>query len=150
DRPLWVALRLLDERGEVVAARDKPPRFGLRPTTQWRPGYVVGDLQQLPGPSEGRYSLAIGLYDYRGYWAPAGAGGGGGPGGVGGVGARRGGGKVRRLAGPSAPAPARATTAEGRIGLVRSRLLTGEALAPAPGRLERLLARLRARIGLAD
>src|SRR5262249_22483143 len=73
DRPLWVALRLLEERGEVAAARDKPPRFGLRPTTQWRPGYVVGDLQQLPGPSEGRYSLAIGLYDYRGYLAPVGA-----------------------------------------------------------------------------
>src|SRR5205823_3917910 len=51
DRPitddLHVAVRLLDSAGAVVAQRDSRPRRGLRPTTTFRPGYVVRDLVDL-------------------------------------------------------------------------------------------------------
>jgi hypothetical protein len=72
DRSLTVALRLLDEAGRVVARRDKPPRFGLRPTTVLQPGYVVRDLQTLAGPREGRYRVVVGLFDGSGYVRPRG------------------------------------------------------------------------------
>jgi hypothetical protein len=73
ERRLTVALRLLDDAGRVVARRDKPPRFGLRPTTVLQPGYVVRDLQTLPGPRDGRYRVVVGLFDDAGYVRPRGA-----------------------------------------------------------------------------
>jgi hypothetical protein len=75
-RSLDVALRLIDDQGTVVARRDEPPRFGLRPTHTWRPGTVVrdaADLTALPdAPIEpGRaYQLVVGLHDDGGYVAP--------------------------------------------------------------------------------
>lgn len=73
DRGLTVALRLLDADGRVSGRRDKEPRFGLRPTTAWRPGAVVRDPQQielLPGRPAGEYDLVLGLHDAAGYAAP--------------------------------------------------------------------------------
>ena len=75
-QPLDVAVRLLDDQGTVVARRDGPPRFGLRPTNTWRPGTVVRDavdMTALPNaPIEpGRtYQLVVGLHDDARYVAP--------------------------------------------------------------------------------
>lgn len=59
-----VHLRLLDNRGSVVATRDKPPLFGLRPCSQWQAGEIVRDLEQIrlpPGTRPGQYRLGVAL-----------------------------------------------------------------------------------------
>jgi hypothetical protein len=75
-RSLDVALRLIDDEGRVLGRRDKAPRFGLRPTTIWRPGAVVRDLQSIELLQEiasgRRARLVVGLHDSAGYLEPRG------------------------------------------------------------------------------
>lgn len=59
-----VALRLLDEDGDVVGQRDQLPDHGLRPPRLWLPGLLVRDEQQIrlqEGVPAGRYRLALSI-----------------------------------------------------------------------------------------
>ncbi|HEV8639071.1 MAG TPA: glycosyltransferase family 39 protein [Chloroflexota bacterium] len=74
-RELDVALRLIGADGRVVGRRDKRSRYGLRPSSLWRPGALVRDLQDvelLPGQAGGEVELVVGLHDATGYLAPTG------------------------------------------------------------------------------
>ncbi|MFP3897029.1 MAG: ArnT family glycosyltransferase, partial [Anaerolineales bacterium] len=61
-----VFVHLLDEDCELVAQSDTYPGDGQFPTTGWIAGEYITDRHTLPLPSdlpEGRYRLAVGLYD---------------------------------------------------------------------------------------
>jgi hypothetical protein len=68
-----VALRLLDQDGNVVGRRDQQPLFGLRPTRLWEAGMLVRDHQEialLAGVPSGQYRLVVALRDASGGWLP--------------------------------------------------------------------------------
>jgi|GEM_PF-6498106 len=59
-----VHLRLIDDTGRVVARRDKPPLFGIRPCSSWSANEIVHDTEQIrlpPGAAPGRYRLVLGI-----------------------------------------------------------------------------------------
>jgi len=59
-------VHLYDEQGNIVAQQDRIPGLGIRPTTSWEEGEVVGDRLHVPIDASlrtGSYRLAIGLYD---------------------------------------------------------------------------------------
>ncbi len=61
-----VYVHLLDATGTTVAQRDVPPLDGSRPTTQWKPGDLIRDDQDLTLPKTlhaGTYMLVVGMYD---------------------------------------------------------------------------------------
>ena len=63
-----VFTHLLNERGELVAGKDCEPGCGSYPTTRWHPGEVVVAEYQIlipRGTPPGRYTLEVGLYDWR-------------------------------------------------------------------------------------
>ena len=60
-----VLVHLINQKGELVAQGDGPPRYGTYPTTFWEPGEVIPDehkilLQEI---EPGAYALAVGFYD---------------------------------------------------------------------------------------
>jgi hypothetical protein len=60
-----VFVHLLDERGELVAQDDAPPRGGRYPTWAWQPSDLVPDLHQLALPDgrpPGPYHWSVGMY----------------------------------------------------------------------------------------
>lgn len=63
---LFIFVHLLDEAGNRVAQRDAPPWQGRFPTTAWRPGTLVVDVNDLYMPPDlppGRYRLLMGMFD---------------------------------------------------------------------------------------
>jgi hypothetical protein len=53
-------VHLVDAAGNIVAQVDRSP---AEPTGSWLPEQVVGDIFRLPAPKDGRYTVAIGLYE---------------------------------------------------------------------------------------
>ena len=61
-----VFCHLLSADRELVAQRDGPPVYGVRPTSTWRAGEVIEDSYEifLPGDlAPGEYELSVGMYD---------------------------------------------------------------------------------------
>ena len=61
-----VFCHLLSADGALVAQRDGPPVYGVRPTPGWRAGEVIEDSYQvfLDGDlAPGEYELSVGMYD---------------------------------------------------------------------------------------
>ncbi len=53
-------VHLIDESGSTISQGDRPP---LEPTNSWVSGQVVQEQYQLNRPANGRYTIAIGLYN---------------------------------------------------------------------------------------
>lgn len=47
-----VFLHLVNERGEIIAQQDAPPRNGNVPTSSWEPNQLVVDARVIPIPTE--------------------------------------------------------------------------------------------------
>jgi hypothetical protein len=61
-----VFCHLLSASGELVAQRDGPPVYGVRPTPGWRAGEVIEDSYDIfldGGLAPGEYELSVGMYD---------------------------------------------------------------------------------------
>jgi hypothetical protein len=61
-----VFCHLLSESGQLVAQRDGPPIYGVRPTPSWRAGEAIEDSYDLllgDGFAPGVYGLSLGMYD---------------------------------------------------------------------------------------
>jgi hypothetical protein len=61
-----VFVHLVDDRGEIYAQIDSPPRGGDFPTGEWMSGDVILDPYSLVVPRDippGEYSLVVGMYD---------------------------------------------------------------------------------------
>jgi hypothetical protein len=66
DQDFFVFVHLLDAAGNRVAQRDTPPWQGRFPTSSWRPGTFVVDVNDVALPeglAPGEYTLAIGMFD---------------------------------------------------------------------------------------
>jgi len=66
DRDFFVFVHLIAAAGATVAQRDAPPWQGRFPTSSWRPGTLVVDVNDLPLPKDlppGAYTIAIGMFD---------------------------------------------------------------------------------------
>jgi hypothetical protein len=60
-----VFVHLISPAGELVAQRDGPPIYGVRPTSTWRVGEVIEDAHDIFLPDDlpsGTYELWTGLY----------------------------------------------------------------------------------------
>jgi 4-amino-4-deoxy-L-arabinose transferase-like glycosyltransferase len=63
---LFIFVHLVDAAGKTLAQRDAPPWLGRFPTSTWRPGSLVVDVNDLPLPKElppGTYTLTLGMFD---------------------------------------------------------------------------------------
>jgi hypothetical protein len=61
-----VFVHLIDSEGNKVAQRDMPPLDGSLPTSDWEPGSLIRDDQDLALPdtiTPGKYQLVVGMYD---------------------------------------------------------------------------------------
>lgn len=61
-----IFVHLIDGQDNIIAQQDRQPLDGVRPTSRWVPGEVVGDTFVLPLPpgiNPGRYRLRVGWYD---------------------------------------------------------------------------------------
>jgi hypothetical protein len=61
-------VHLLNQAGDVVAQKDRPPLDGAYPTSLWDPGEIIADQMRIPLPSDlpdGNYNLVVGLYDFN-------------------------------------------------------------------------------------
>ena len=61
-----VFVHLYDNRGAIVAQKDRRPGLGIHPTTSWMQGEVVADRYYVHLPSDipaGPYTVGVGLYD---------------------------------------------------------------------------------------
>jgi hypothetical protein len=61
-----VFCHLLSPSGELVAQRDGPPVYGVRPTPGWRAGEVIEDSYDIFLDGDlvpGAYELSVGMYD---------------------------------------------------------------------------------------
>jgi hypothetical protein len=66
DRSYMVFCHLLSASRELVAQRDGPPIYGVRPTTTWRAGEVIEDSYEILLDDDlppGEYELSVGMYD---------------------------------------------------------------------------------------
>ncbi|MCS7286326.1 MAG: glycosyltransferase family 39 protein [Anaerolineae bacterium] len=59
-----VFVHALNEKGELIAQHDSPPRSGLYPTSVWSPKEIIVDSHPLTVPQdyEGKIKLLVGLY----------------------------------------------------------------------------------------
>jgi len=61
-----VFVHLINERGEIVAQEDAPPRGGTAPTSGWAAGQLIVDAPVITIPSDATrgegYRLEVGLY----------------------------------------------------------------------------------------
>jgi Dolichyl-phosphate-mannose-protein mannosyltransferase len=65
-RDFFIFVHVLDAAGNTVAQRDAPPWQGRFPTSSWRTGTLVVDVNDLALPKElaaGEYTIAIGMFD---------------------------------------------------------------------------------------
>jgi hypothetical protein len=61
-----VFCHLLSANGDLVAQRDGPPIYGVRPTPSWRAGEVIEDGRDIFLSDKipvGEYELSVGMYD---------------------------------------------------------------------------------------
>ena len=61
-----VFCHILSANKELVAQRDGPPIYGVRPTPSWRIGEVIEDSYEIflgPDLPPGEYELSVGMYD---------------------------------------------------------------------------------------
>ena len=61
-----VFCHLLSSSGDLVAQRDGPPIYGVRPTSSWRAGEVIEDGHDIFLSEDvpvGGYELSVGMYD---------------------------------------------------------------------------------------
>jgi hypothetical protein len=61
-----VFCHLLAEDGTLIAQRDGPPIYGVRPTPGWRAGEIIEDSHEILLPDDlapGEYLLSAGMYD---------------------------------------------------------------------------------------
>ena len=61
-----VFCHVLSASGELVAQRDGPPIYGVRPTPSWRAGEIIEDSYEIVldgGLASGEYELSVGMYD---------------------------------------------------------------------------------------
>jgi hypothetical protein len=61
-----VFVHVLDEEGQIVAQQDRPPYFGMAPTSLWQAGDVIRDpfrIDLSPDLPPGTYTVSAGLYD---------------------------------------------------------------------------------------
>jgi len=66
DGDYFIFVHLLDAAGSTVAQRDAPPWQGRFPSSSWRAGTIVVDVDDLPLPASlppGRYTIAVGMFD---------------------------------------------------------------------------------------
>jgi 4-amino-4-deoxy-L-arabinose transferase-like glycosyltransferase len=62
----FIFVHVLNAAGQTVAQRDAPPWQGRFPTSSWRPGSLIVDLNDLPLPADlppGEYTLVVGMFD---------------------------------------------------------------------------------------
>jgi 4-amino-4-deoxy-L-arabinose transferase-like glycosyltransferase len=62
----FIFVHVLNAAGQTVAQRDAPPWQGRFPTSSWRPGTLIVDLNDLPLPADlppGDYTLVVGMFD---------------------------------------------------------------------------------------
>jgi 4-amino-4-deoxy-L-arabinose transferase-like glycosyltransferase len=62
----FIFVHVLNAAGRTVAQRDAPPWQGRFPTSSWRPGTLIVDVNDLPLPADlpaGEYSLVAGMFD---------------------------------------------------------------------------------------
>jgi hypothetical protein len=61
-----VFCHLLSKSGELIAQRDGPPVYGVRPTPSWRAGEVIEDGREVfldASTPPGEYELSVGMYE---------------------------------------------------------------------------------------
>ncbi|MBC8077108.1 MAG: hypothetical protein H7Y32_13610, partial [Chloroflexales bacterium] len=65
DRDYFIFVHVLNAAGATVAQRDTPPWQGRFPTTSWRPGGIVVDVNDVPLPAlpPGAYRVVVGMFD---------------------------------------------------------------------------------------
>jgi 4-amino-4-deoxy-L-arabinose transferase-like glycosyltransferase len=66
DADFFIFVHVIDAAGNTVAQRDAPPWQGRFPTSSWRPGSVVVDVDDLALPAglpPGTYTIALGMFD---------------------------------------------------------------------------------------
>jgi 4-amino-4-deoxy-L-arabinose transferase-like glycosyltransferase len=62
----FIFVHVLNAAGQTVAQRDAPPWQGRFPTTSWRPGTLIVDVNGLALPADlppGDYTLVVGMFD---------------------------------------------------------------------------------------
>jgi hypothetical protein len=62
----FIFVHVLNAAGQKVAQRDAPPWQGRFPTSSWRVGTLIVDLNDLPLPADlpaGDYTLVVGMFD---------------------------------------------------------------------------------------
>jgi len=62
----FIFVHVLNAAGQTVAQRDAPPWQGRFPTSSWRTGTLIVDLNDLVLPADlppGDYSLVVGMFD---------------------------------------------------------------------------------------
>lgn len=60
-----VFCHILSADGELVAQKDRPPLYGVRPTQTWRKGEILEDSYQITlddSLASGEYELSVGMY----------------------------------------------------------------------------------------
>jgi hypothetical protein len=61
-----VFCHLRSTSGELIAQRDGPPIYGVRPTPSWRAGELIEDSYEVfvdDGTPAGEYELSVGMYE---------------------------------------------------------------------------------------
>lgn len=69
EHDFFIFVHLVDAAGTTVAQRDAPPWQGRFPTSSWRPGTLVVDINDLPLPAglpAGTYTIMLGMFDPAG------------------------------------------------------------------------------------
>jgi 4-amino-4-deoxy-L-arabinose transferase-like glycosyltransferase len=62
----FIFVHVLNAAGQTVAQRDAPPWQGRFPTSSWRAGTRIVDVNDLPLPADlptGEYTLVVGMFD---------------------------------------------------------------------------------------
>jgi hypothetical protein len=62
----FIFVHVLNHAGQTVAQRDAPPWQGRFPTSAWRAGTLVVDVNDLPLPAglpPGDYTIVVGMFD---------------------------------------------------------------------------------------